>query len=249
MRKHYCAKHNQHIIEETCTHQRLAYNLPALSKSGAESAIRCRVSEPKTTLGEQLRKLRVAKGHATARSFAKVLGISENRYSRYERGEAVPKLGLAQAICAELGITPNELYGCVAAGRNGTQHDAAGPRAPIGFAEEAQHDLVMSGSSPSSLHVSAYAADIAAWRLAMALSSAMHRAGSAKAAGAELFVIRTTADIYLRLRQDPFTVLAQSLQSLHPGDIPAETEHSLAGEVQAFLAAIEPAPSRPPARR
>ena len=84
---------------------------PASMHRGAELSESKIASEPKASLAEQLKKLRQAKGHATARGFAKALGISENRYSRYERGEAVPKLDLVWAICNELEITPDKLYG------------------------------------------------------------------------------------------------------------------------------------------
>ena len=50
-------------------------------------------------------------GYARARSFAKALGIEENRYTRYERGETEPDVTLIQKICQTLRITPDELFG------------------------------------------------------------------------------------------------------------------------------------------
>lgn len=52
------------------------------------------------------------RGFPTARSFAKALEIDENRYTRYERAEVEPDLGLIARICALLRVTPNDLLGC-----------------------------------------------------------------------------------------------------------------------------------------
>lgn len=62
----------------------------------------------------RLRELRVARGFKTARSLANALGIDENRYTRYERAEVEPDLGLIQRICETLGLSPNELFGVTA---------------------------------------------------------------------------------------------------------------------------------------
>jgi transcriptional regulator with XRE-family HTH domain len=61
--------------------------------------------------GRRLRALRIPRGYRTARSFALALGIDENRYTRYERGEVEPDLSLLQRICHLLAITPNQLLG------------------------------------------------------------------------------------------------------------------------------------------
>ena len=57
----------------------------------------------------RLKALRIPRGFATARSFAQALNIDENRYTRYERAEVEPDLGLISRICSLLGVTPNEL--------------------------------------------------------------------------------------------------------------------------------------------
>src|SRR5262245_57866586 len=59
----------------------------------------------------QVRHLRAQKGFATARSFARALGIEENRYTRYERAESDPSLTLIPNMCEILGVSPNELLG------------------------------------------------------------------------------------------------------------------------------------------
>jgi len=76
----------------------------------------------------RLRELRITRGYKTARSLATALAIDENRYTRYERAEVEPDIGLIQRICATLALRPNEL--------SGTARQAA-PASPAaaGFAE------------------------------------------------------------------------------------------------------------------
>jgi transcriptional regulator with XRE-family HTH domain len=63
----------------------------------------------RTTFARRLRELRVPRGFRTARSLAQALGIDENRYTRYERAEVEPDLGLLVKICEVLALTPNDL--------------------------------------------------------------------------------------------------------------------------------------------
>lgn len=58
---------------------------------------------------KQLKQLRRAQ-FPHARLFAKMLGIDENRYTRYERAEAEPDLTLISKILKTLRATPNELF-------------------------------------------------------------------------------------------------------------------------------------------
>ena len=53
----------------------------------------------------------MTRGFRTARSLAGALEIDENRYTRYERAEVEPDIGLIQRICEILGLSPNELFG------------------------------------------------------------------------------------------------------------------------------------------
>ena len=45
------------------------------------------------------------------REFAKMLGIDENRYTRYERGEVEVSVGQLKVMCALLGVSADELLG------------------------------------------------------------------------------------------------------------------------------------------
>ena len=194
--------------------------------------------EPKTTLAEQLKRLRQAKGHPTARGFAKTLGISENRYSRYERGEAVPKLDLVWSICSTLGITPNELYGWESPSIHPTPAVTRPPGLPAqtlpassmpapGMADE---PVTFLHQPPSQ---SATTAKVA-WRLASALAEAAEPAG-----GSKMRTIRATAEFYSKLTADPFETIATCLQALNLDTSKPAIEARLADEVEAFLAALD----------
>jgi len=78
----------------------------------------------------QLRAARLAKGVKTAREFAKMLRMNENRYTRYERAEVEPDLATLVQICEALNITPDKLL-CATAG---PEHNLEGNAQP-GFSE------------------------------------------------------------------------------------------------------------------
>jgi transcriptional regulator with XRE-family HTH domain len=66
-------------------------------------------SEIRLLFAKRLKQLRTEKGFVHARTFAKVLGIEENRYTRYERAEVEPSLTLIHRICQTLQVSPNDL--------------------------------------------------------------------------------------------------------------------------------------------
>jgi transcriptional regulator with XRE-family HTH domain len=57
----------------------------------------------------RLKAARLSRGYLSARQFARAIGIDENRYTRYERGEIEPGFAILLRICTALGTTPNEL--------------------------------------------------------------------------------------------------------------------------------------------
>jgi transcriptional regulator with XRE-family HTH domain len=59
----------------------------------------------------RLRQLRIERGFIHARTFARALGIDENRYTRYERAEVEPTLALIYRMCELLEASPNDLFG------------------------------------------------------------------------------------------------------------------------------------------
>ncbi len=197
------------------------------------------------SLAEQLKRLRLAKGHTTARGFASALGISENRYSRYERGEAVPKLDLVWSICAELGITPNELYGWESHGATEgyARHHSAQTTPGLAKSGASEELSPVAGDRAAS----STAVDLAAWQLAAALAEgAGHAVGTGSRADADgkLRAMRATAELFLQLKRSPFETLARCLQTLDLDMRPAQAEGKIAGEVQAYLAALDRSASK-----
>jgi transcriptional regulator with XRE-family HTH domain len=58
---------------------------------------------------DRLKQLRLRAGFATAREFARTLDVPENRYTRWERGQAEPSLEMFVKICRLLKSSPNAL--------------------------------------------------------------------------------------------------------------------------------------------
>lgn len=169
-----------------------------------------------------------------------MLGISENRYTRYERGEAEPDVELMRLICDKLGVTPNELFGW---GGEGDAGETSAHRAVGGFAEVAgtAHrggwDEEM-GGAPSSARDTMAASEIAAWRLAGELEKA--RLGQAGSAGATegLGALQATAELFLKLRQDPLATVAQVLRSADLAALDHDQQTHLSREIERFLTAL-----------
>jgi transcriptional regulator with XRE-family HTH domain len=84
-------------------------------------------TDARKEFARRLRELRINRGYKTARSLATALAIDENRYTRYERAEVEPDIGLIQRICATLELSPNELFG--------TAREMPPASAAAGFAE------------------------------------------------------------------------------------------------------------------
>jgi transcriptional regulator with XRE-family HTH domain len=66
---------------------------------------------PRETFAARLRAARLSRGFRTAKSFAEHLGIEQNTYTRYERGEVEPNIAVLERIWAALNLMPNELFG------------------------------------------------------------------------------------------------------------------------------------------
>ena len=85
-------------------------------------------TDARKEFARRLREMRITRGFKTARSLASALAIDENRYTRYERAEVEPDIGLIQRICETLGLSPNELFGAA-------RQTVPKPAAAAGFAE------------------------------------------------------------------------------------------------------------------
>jgi transcriptional regulator with XRE-family HTH domain len=73
-------------------------------------------ADPLSGFAERLRQVREACGFATARAFARTLGIEEAAYRRYERGESYPHPETLGRIRQLTGATIDYLYFGEAAG-------------------------------------------------------------------------------------------------------------------------------------
>jgi transcriptional regulator with XRE-family HTH domain len=145
----------------------------------------------------RLRDFRVSRGFKTARSLARALGIDENRYTRYERAEVEPDLGLIQQICETLRLTPNDLFGPPFGG--GARVPAAAP----GFSEP--------GLQPTEADDRAHR-DTVAWHLACAVAELQsHEQDPALANATPLATLQRAARLFADLERRPFAALSEIL--------------------------------------
>ena len=167
-------------------------------------------SDPRLTarreFAARLRQLRLDKGFRTARSLAKVLSIDENRYTRYERAEVEPDLGLIRRICDTLSVTPNELLAYCPPIRTN----------PATGALEVDRRLLDS-KLPHVVRFRASSIEAQCWKLACLVAAIQASADPAPEApaqgGRERAVSLANLEIALRtfeaLRTDPFRAIAR----------------------------------------
>ncbi len=146
----------------------------------------------------QLRKLRVARGFKTARSLAKALDIDENRYTRYERAEVEPDLGLLQQMCRTLSVTPNELL------------LNAAPRVHAGY-EPQPHTVGNIIELVDEKAPTARMTEALAWRLAsvaMTYMTGARRAGrDGDNSGTAIDLLQETTALYRAIMEQPFSAI------------------------------------------
>jgi transcriptional regulator with XRE-family HTH domain len=186
-------------------------------------------SHERTPFARRLRALRLAKGFAKARHVADALAIDENRYTRYERGEAEPNLELIEKLCIVLRISPGELLG-IAEGGNAYQHSV--PAHPIpGFAEPARVLHSRTAALPRM-------AQTAAWRLASVLVSFKRVPGAASSPSQRL---RETAERFLEISNDPYAVVVRVAQDPVLSASSADRQSEVNEAIEALLRALESA--------
>ncbi|MGD9783062.1 MAG: helix-turn-helix domain-containing protein [Hyphomicrobiaceae bacterium] len=179
------------------------------------------------TFAQNLRTARKQAGYARARHFAHEVGINENNYTRYERGDAEPSLDNLREICRALRVTADDLIG-------GTVSSAVHP-GPAGLAEEAgRYDA----SAPRDTSADAGAllrghneAELAAcrWELAAAFARASI---SAEPGSGEL--LKRTSDLYRALEDDPYGTVAGRVAEIGQREGSERVGH-LAAQVERFL--------------
>ena len=131
---------------------------------------------------DRLRTARKARGFRTARSFAERIGVDQNTYTRYERGEVEPNVGLIERMWQALDLPPTDLFGGVPSG---------------GLAEQATPSL----HGPGSGHLNGATESAIAWQVAETYIAART---APKTVLDPLDALRAATSIYSALTKDPF---------------------------------------------
>ncbi len=132
-----------------------------------------------------LRDLRVSRGFVKARHFADAVGIGENRYTRYERGEAEPNIALIYKFCEVLHVQPNELFGFGPATGGHT----------AGFAEQKVADFEVAPMGE-------VAAQVLGWKLARSMVR-LHAVEAGSAVPTGMAEHRAAATAFMELERAP----------------------------------------------
>jgi len=193
----------------------------------------------------RLKAARIAAEFKTAKAFAAKLGISANRYSRYENGTR-PKLEMLTRICSELGITAEYLFGR--------------PEAPAGRAPRA------AGSTPGKLNSSGFSDELLTssqqttgcgpaesvirldaiyWRLAEALLdlriwSSLDDKESHRRRRPPSYP--ETVEVFAHLRSLPFDTPIEMVRAAGMRDLPPDLNSKLRSAMEALIAHIEKHP-------
>ena len=189
--------------------------------------------------GERLRSARLAAGFTTARQFAHALGLAENRYTRYERGETEPALGTLTRICQNLAITPDDLMGFTGP----RQVDQFGP----GFADAIPRGGPVNShpSWPTNENDTTIAgrARRLGWRVAVECAAnevaELPLSGTTIARSAtSLSRLRRTCELFRQLEHDPFGFIATTIEDQAVDNLPPERQRALAEAIDAFGQAL-----------
>lgn len=185
-------------------------------------------SSARSDFARRLREHRIPRGFKTARSFARALGIDENRYTRYERAEVEPDLALIRKICELLGIVPNDLLG-VADGD---------PSLNAGFSEPETRPPSGLPVSPPALS----AVQRSAWRLAQQFARLQSKQSVDGGRQSHLEVIRHCGEIYTDLMERPYDMISQLVRHPSIDAAPAQQASDLRDLIDQFTSAIDQAP-------
>jgi transcriptional regulator with XRE-family HTH domain len=179
----------------------------------------------------RLRQLRQERGYAAARHFAQALGLPENRYSRYERGDSEPDIELIYAFCEKLPASPDELFGFDAPAS--MQGFSSGPQALLKRADQPIDDHDRHATSPANPLM---ATEAAAWRLAATL--ARLKSGRAASEPANLAELRATAQLFAALRNDPYETVARLVDGPEIAGLAVSATREVEMAIEQFLAGL-----------
>ncbi|MFM2422594.1 MAG: Helix-turn-helix domain [Pseudomonadota bacterium] len=213
---------------------------------------------------ERLRALRKARGYRTAKSFAEVLQIDQNTYTRYERGEVEPNLVVLGRIWDLLDLPDNGLIGTPSSLRpqmdslllDGSD-DLGRPSAQVipfvtangigsgqfaqGFAET-ETPAPQGGAAPGASSMGATRSrqgkiDAKAWRLAQ-LVAACGVGLQPEDRKNQMVVVRETAAHYRALMNSPFDAIARFSADAALDSIEARQREQIAQQLAEFAALI-----------
>lgn len=198
----------------------------------------------KQLFGRRLRELRVIRGFATARQFAEALGISENKYTRYERGVALPKIDLMYVIFEKLGTSPNDLFGFKDEGGAAAKSMLRGFAEAPGTRSQGLSSSAESGQSHtgSSEHPAPPASDFEGWQLAAEIARIRVRSGAdpdtSKSSQTAFSELQETSRLFVELRSDPFGTIAVWLSDRALAVQPAKVQKLITTKIDHYLRII-----------
>ncbi len=202
-------------------------------------------NEARARFAKRLKSIRVPKGFRTARAFAEALGIDENRYTRYERGEVEPSLELIMRICELLGATPNDLmcdYIGAAAGGSTMMRgfaDAPDGAPPPACNENTSQNGVNLYKPEAHVGVDKSARlDALAWLLASELATLEFSSGTGEAIKPPYQKLQVTSEIFAQLKAEPFAVLSKIAGTLAHRDTSVETQARVLELVDRYAVAL-----------
>lgn len=192
--------------------------------------IEARSRDVRLHFAQRLKELRAARGFRTARSLAQALAIDENRYTRYERAEVEPDLGLLVRICETLGATPNELL------LGGSAPGADRPLA--GFAEKAEPAALAPAGSPGSAAGTGDRGALRARQRALAWQLAGELARARARPGAPLTNLQTKSRFFAEIERDPFAFIGRLAEDAALAALPLHQQARIAALTDELIAAV-----------
>jgi transcriptional regulator with XRE-family HTH domain len=181
------------------------------------------MSGTRNIFAKRLKELRIPRGFKTARKLAQTLGIDENRYTRYERAEVEPDLGLFVRICEVLDVTPNDLLGV-------TNSDLV-----PGFRDEAVSTYK---PHPQSDSASDQRRRALAWQLAEEIISIETNSETQRGQQAAMAAVQRVSAMFTALEQDPFSSIAGLASHRAIGNAPPGRQEKLATLIGQYIAEV-----------
>jgi transcriptional regulator with XRE-family HTH domain len=178
--------------------------------------------------GARLRTLRKLRGFKRARAAADRLGIQENTYTRYERGQSEPSFKLLRRMMQEFRITPNELF---------SDEPLLSVPGPPGFSEgDATGAPALTGAAPAEFAFQERRAgddpQTVAWRLAREFARLKRTDGKDEDPLAELARAST---LFLELEREPYRTIARLLAEPSLASLPKVRQARLSRDVDLLL--------------